>query len=186
MKRIETSHPDVFLIEPQIWADERGHLFEAYHQEKHAALGAGGPWVQDNQSFSRCGVLRGLHMQANQPQAKLVRVLSGTVYDVAVDVRPDSPRCGQFVGVILSAENRLQIYIPRGFAHGFLVLSETAELHYKCDALYAPGDECGVAWNDADLHIPWEHIAREHGLAPEDFVLSAKDCANLPLREIHN
>lgn len=183
MKRIETSHPDVFLIEPQIWADERGHLFESYHQEKHAALGAGGPWLQDNQSFSRRGVLRGLHLQVMQSQAKLVRALSGTVYDVAVDVRPDSPRYGQYVGVILSAENYLQIYIPRGFAHGFLVLSETAELHYKCDALYAPGDERGIAWNDQDLHIPWQTIAREYGLSPADFVLSDKDRASQTLRE---
>ncbi|HEX8552120.1 MAG TPA: dTDP-4-dehydrorhamnose 3,5-epimerase [Abditibacteriaceae bacterium] len=184
MKRIELAHPDVFLIEPQVWNDGRGWLFESFHAEKHAALGVVGPFLQDNHSYSRRGVLRGLHLQVAQPQAKFVRAVSGTVLDVAVDVRPSSPRFGQSVSAILSAENKHQIYVPRGFAHGFLALSDEAELHYKCDALYAPGDEQGIAWNDEDLNIDWFSAAREWNISPDEFILSDKDQLNPPLREI--
>ena len=136
--------------------------------------------MQDNESRSRRGVIRGLHMQVQQPQAKLVRALRGAIYDVAVDVRPDSPHFGLCVGAILSEENHLQIYIPRGFAHGFLALSSEADVLYKCDALYAPGDERGIAWNDPQFAVPWESIALEHGIAPHELILSDKDRDNPP------
>lgn len=180
MKRLETDHPDIFLIEPAVFPDERGHFLETYHEEKYAAVGAGGPWVQDNESRSRRGVIRGLHMQVAQPQAKLVRALRGAIYDVAVDVRPNSPHFGVAVGAILSEQNHLQIYIPRGFAHGFLALTDEADVLYKCDALYAPGDELGIAWNDPQFHIPWEQVARDHGINPDELILSGKDLAHRP------
>ncbi|HEX8832783.1 MAG TPA: dTDP-4-dehydrorhamnose 3,5-epimerase, partial [Abditibacteriaceae bacterium] len=171
MKRIETEHPDVFLIEPQLWQDERGWLFESFHAEKYAGLGVTGNFMQDNHSFSRRGVLRGLHFQVEHPQAKLCRVVSGELIDVAVDVRRDSPRFGQAVVAHLSAGNRRQIYIPRGFAHGFLALSESVELLYKCDEKYFPGDEQGVAWNDPDIAINW----KSYGISPDELILSQKD-----------
>jgi dTDP-4-dehydrorhamnose 3,5-epimerase len=180
MQRIETSHPDVFVLEPQIWPDERGWFFETFHAEKYAALGIAGTFVQDNQSFSRRGVLRGLHFQIKHPQAKLVRAISGEVVDVVVDVRRGSPYFGTFATAVLSAENRHQIYVPRGFAHGFLVLSETAEVLYKCDDKYYPGDEAGLAWNDPDIGIPWT----EWGIGLEELILSAKDSVHSVLRDI--
>jgi dTDP-4-dehydrorhamnose 3,5-epimerase len=179
MQRIETSHPDVFLIEPRVWPDDRGWLFESFHEEKYADLGIGGRFVQDNHSFSRRGVLRGLHLQVQHPQAKIVRAIAGEAIDVAVDVRRGSPYFGQYVTALLSAENRHQIYVPRGFAHGFLVLSETAELLYKCDEKYYPGDELGIAWNDPVIGIQWE----KWGLPLEEIILSEKDKMHPGLRD---
>jgi len=145
----------LFVIEPRIFNDNRGCFFEAYNQKKFAALGIGCGFVQDNQSVSKKGVLRGLHFQMSKPQAKLVRVLFGEVFDVAVDLRKESSTFGKWFGIRLSDENKKQLYIPGGFAHGFLALSETAVLLYKCSDFYYPQYESGVIWNDKDLSIKW-------------------------------
>jgi dTDP-4-dehydrorhamnose 3,5-epimerase len=166
LKRIETELPGVCLIEPQVFEDTRGAFFETYHREKFAALGIDVTFVQQNQSVTRKGILRGLHYQLKHPQAKLCRVIAGEVFDVAVDIRVGSPTFGRFTGMVLSAANRRQAFIPRGFAHGFIVRSETAEFIYQCDDLYHPGDEYGVLWNDPALAINWGADAPE--LAPRD------------------
>jgi dTDP-4-dehydrorhamnose 3,5-epimerase len=175
MERIDTSLPGVFLIRPKVFSDPRGFFFESYHQGKFADLGVSNHFVQDNHSKSVKGTLRGLHYQLKYPQAKLCRVIQGEVFDVAVDIRKGSPSFGKWVGVILSAENKEQIYIPKGFAHGFLVLSETAEFLYKCGEFYHPEDEMGVAWNDPEIGINW-------GIA--DPILSNKDKVTLQLSKI--
>jgi dTDP-4-dehydrorhamnose 3,5-epimerase len=155
LRRIETALPGVFIIEPQVFADSRGFFLETYHQEKFATLGIRDHFVQDNHSKSVRGTLRGLHYQLRHPQTKLCRVVQGEVFDVAVDVRHGSPTFGRWVAEKLSAENQKQIYIPGGFAHGFVVLSETAEFLYKCSDFYAAEDERGVVWNDPKLKITW-------------------------------
>lgn len=175
MQVTETKIPGVYLIRPQVHEDARGFFYESYHQAKLGDLGIREAFVQDNHSKSCRNTLRGLHYQLKQPQAKLCRVIKGEVLDVAVDIRVGSPYFGQWVSAILSAENRQQILVPRGFAHGFLVLSETAEFLYKCSDFYYPEDEHGVAWDDSDLGIPW-------GITEP--VISKKDAANLPLRRI--
>lgn len=172
MRRVETEIPDVCLIEPQVFGDERGFFFESYHQEKMAALGVQAVFVQDNHSRSVRHTLRGLHYQLLRPQAKLVRVLQGEVLDVAVDIRHGSPTFARWVATRLSAENKRQLFVPHGFAHGFLVLSEYAEVLYKCDAFYDPADEHGIAWDDPQLGLPW---------ATDMPLLSAKDQRHLPL-----
>lgn len=146
---------DLKIITPAVFADSRGYFMESYHQKDFAAAGIDQVFVQDNQSSSVKGVLRGLHFQIQYAQAKLVRVIKGEVYDVAVDLRKDSPTFGKWHGVTLSAENRKQFFIPQGFAHGFLVLSEEAEFAYKCSDFYHPGDEGGVIFDDPDLGIAW-------------------------------
>lgn len=151
----ELSIPGVVLIEPDVFHDGRGHFFETYHRAKYAEAGIDCEFVQDNHSHSTRGVLRGLHSQVDHPQAKLVRAAGGEVFDVAVDIRRDSPHFGRWVGAILSADNRVQLYMPAGFAHGFCVLSETADVHYKCSQLYDAVDEISVAWNDPDIGIEW-------------------------------
>lgn len=156
MKRIETPLPGVFLIEPQRFSDERGFFFESYQKEKYLALGIADVFVQDNQVHSVRGVVRGLHYQHPHPQAKLCSVTHGEVLDVVVDVRAGSPHFGKYMSAILSDENRLQIYVPAGFAHGYSVLSESAEFLYKCSDFYYPQFERGVAWDDADLGIDWQ------------------------------
>lgn len=156
MKKVETGLPGVFVIKPDVFSDARGFFFESYQELKFSELGITTRFVQDNHSKSARGTLRGLHYQLNYPQAKLCRVIQGEVFDVAVDIRYGSPNFGKWAGVLLSAENKDQILIPKGFAHGFLVLSETAEFLYKCDAYYHPEDERGVAWNDPDIGIQWE------------------------------
>lgn len=150
----------VYVIEPTVYGDERGYFMETYSAEEFRAAGLYYDFVQDNQSSSRKGVLRGLHFQKTHPQAKLVRVLSGEVFDVAVDLRAKSDTYGQWFGVVLSAENKKQLMIPRGFAHGFLVLSDKAEFAYKCDDVYHPEDEggvmydsCGIVWPEIDSEI---------------------------------
>ena len=147
--------PEVLVIEPDVYRDPRGFLFESFHARRYESSGIRGPFVQDNHSLSAGGTLRGLHLQLGDPQAKLVRVLSGEICDVAADVRVGSPTFGQWVAVRLSAENFLQMYVPAGFAHGFCVLSETAQVEYKCTAFYNPAGEIGIAWNDPELAIDW-------------------------------
>jgi dTDP-4-dehydrorhamnose 3,5-epimerase len=155
MKRIETSIPGLCLIEPAVYEDDRGLFFESYNEERFASIGITARFVQDNHSTSVKNTLRGLHYQLDHPQAKLCRVVCGEVLDVVVDIRCGSPYFGSQVATILSAENRLQIYIPEGFAHGYLVLSQTAEFLYKCSDFYYPGDDRGIAWDDPEIGIQW-------------------------------
>ncbi|MFL0247315.1 dTDP-4-dehydrorhamnose 3,5-epimerase [Candidatus Clostridium stratigraminis] len=152
---LETSIKGVYTIEPKVFKDKRGCFLETYNYEDFKAAGLDMVFVQDNQSSSSKGVLRGLHFQRNHPQGKLIRVIKGEVFDVAVDLRKDSQTYGKWVGVILSEENKKQFYIPEGFAHGFLVLSEAAEFCYKCTEFYHPEDEDGIAWNDPEIGIKW-------------------------------
>lgn len=156
MKIIETSIPDVLIIEPKVFGDERGFFYESFNAAAfEAATGLKRQFVQDNHSKSQRGVLRGLHYQIQQPQGKLVRVVAGEVFDVAVDLRRSSPSFGRWTGTRLSAENQRQLWIPEGFAHGFVVLSETAEFLYKTTDYYAPEHERSLLWNDPELGIDW-------------------------------
>ncbi len=163
----KTSIEGVYIITPKVFGDNRGYFMETYKQSEFEAVGITNVFVQDNQSKSRKGVLRGLHFQKTHPQAKLVRVIKGEVYDVAVDLRKNSPTFGKYVGVILSEENKKQFFVPKGFAHGFLVLSEEAEFVYKCDDLYHPEDEGGLLYCDKDVAIDWPET--------ENITLSEKD-----------
>lgn len=171
----DTSIEGVKVVDVKLYGDARGGFMETYREENFVAGGIDTSFVQDNQSSSVQGVLRGLHFQIEHPQAKLVRVISGTVFDVAVDLREGSPTWGQWEGVVLSAENRRQFFVPRGFAHGFLVLSETAEFCYKCDDIYHPGDEGGIMWNDPELSIKWPAFLGEKTLDSAKVILSDKD-----------
>jgi dTDP-4-dehydrorhamnose 3,5-epimerase len=174
MNAVSLAIPDVVLFEPRVFGDERGFFFESFHQRRFEdAIGREASFVQDNHSKSGARVLRGLHYQLHQPQGKLIRVIEGSVFDVAVDIRKGSPSFGQWVGAILSAENKKQLWVPEGFAHGFLVLSASAECLYKSTAYYAPEHERCIAWNDPALAIDWPLDG-----AP---VLSAKDEQGLPL-----
>ena len=156
MKAIPTAIPDVLIIEPKVFGDERGFFFESFNQAKfEAAIGKQVLFVQDNHSRSAKGVLRGLHYQIQQPQGKLVRVVQGEVFDAVVDIRKSSPTFGLWVGSILSAENKKQLWMPTGFAHGFVVLSDTAEFLYKTTDYYAPAFERCIAWNDPTIGIQW-------------------------------
>lgn len=156
----------VYVIEPTVFGDERGYFMETYSETDFKEAGLDYKFVQDNQSSSRRGVLRGLHFQKKHPQAKLVRVLSGEVFDVAVDLREGSPTYGEWVGELLSADNKKQLMIPRGFAHGFLVVSETAEFAYKCDEFYHPEDEGGIMYDSAG--IEWPEVEGELILSEKD------------------
>jgi dTDP-4-dehydrorhamnose 3,5-epimerase len=178
MRRIATALPDVALVEPQVFGDPRGYFMETYNAREFARLGVESHFVQDNQSGSQQGVLRGLHYQLGRPQAKLVRVVRGEVFDVAVDLRRGSPTFGCWAGEILSEQNRRMLFIPEGFAHGFFVLSEQAEFAYKCSAYYAPEEERGVIWNDPTLAIAWPIPA---GVVP---LLSSKDSRYPRLQEM--
>lgn len=156
MNVIKTKLKDCMIIEPKVFGDERGFFLETFQLDRYAELvGITVPFVQDNHSRSSKGVLRGLHFQKTKPQGKLVRVVRGEVYDVAVDIRPGSPTYGQWEAVILSEENKIQFWVPPGFAHGFVVLSEIADFEYKCTSYYEPLDEGSLLWNDPDLDIPW-------------------------------
>lgn len=168
MKLTLTPIKDLVVIEPKVFGDERGYFYEAYNKNTFHELGLDYDFVQDNQSFSRKGVLRGLHFQKEFPQAKLVRVIEGEVFDVAVDLRKDSPTFGKWYGVTLSGENKKMFMIPRGFAHGFLVLSETAVFSYKCDDFYHPNDEGGIMYNDTDIGVEWPKIDTEYILSEKD------------------
>ena len=158
IKVTNTPIKGLYVIEPTVHGDERGYFIETYNQNDMAEAGLNMVFVQDNQSMSRKGVLRGLHFQKQYPQGKLVRVISGEVFDVAVDLRKDSETYGKWFGIRLSAENHKQFYISEGFAHGFLVLSETAEFCYKVTDFYHPGDEGGLAWNDPEIGIDWASL----------------------------
>jgi dTDP-4-dehydrorhamnose 3,5-epimerase len=174
-----TAIDGVVIVDVKSFGDARGAFMETYHKQAFAQAGIDNDFVQDNQSSSVKGVLRGLHYQKQYPQAKLVRVLAGEVYDVAVDIRPGSATYGQYVGVTLSAENRRQFLIPRGLAHGFLVLSETAVFAYKCDDFYHPDDEGGLAFDDPAINIAWPQIP---GI--QSPILSDKDRLNPTLLEL--
>jgi len=155
MKVIETNLPEVLLLEPKVFGDARGFFLESWNRQTFADVGLNLDFLQDNHSRSAQGVLRGIHYQLNQPQGKLVRVVSGAVFDVAVDLRKSSSRFGQWTGHELSAENKRMMWVPPGFGHGFLVLSETADFLYKTTALYAPQWDRGVRWNDPDIGVHW-------------------------------
>lgn len=178
MKIKETHIPGLLVVEPQVYGDSRGYFFESFNAAKFAEqTGINTQFVQDNESRSSYGVVRGLHMQLPpHAQAKLVRVVEGRVLDVAVDLRKDSPTFGKHFAIELTGENHLQVYIPKGFAHGFSVLSETAVFQYKCDGYYAPASEAAIAWNDPDLAIDWK-------LPIEAVVLSDKDRNHPSLKE---
>ena len=160
------------IIEPKVFYDERGYFMETFNEQDFAEAGICSKFVQDNQSVSHKGVLRGLHYQINYPQDKLVRVISGEIYDVAVDLRKESETYGKWFGVFLSAENKKQFFIPKGFAHGFLVMSDKAEVFYKVTDVYHPDDEGGYFWKDPGFNIVWP---MPEGMTEEDIVLSEKD-----------
>jgi dTDP-4-dehydrorhamnose 3,5-epimerase len=178
VKFVPTDLPGVIIIEPQVFKDARGFFLETYHRKKYAEGGIDVTFIQDNHSRSTRGTVRGLHAQLRQPQGKLIRTIEGEIYDVALDIRRGSPNFGHWVGVWLSAENFRQIYIPPGFAHGFCVTSEVAQVEYKCTDFYDPASEISVQWNDPELRIDW----------PADTIvmpiLSKKDLSAKPLREL--
>jgi len=177
MKYINTAIPDVKILEPSVFGDERGFFMETFRVDEFTKNCSSKPFVQDNHSRSSHGILRGLHYQLKNTQGKLVRVTSGEVYDVAVDMRKSSPTFGQHVGVVLSGENKKQLWVPEGFAHGFYVMSESAEFVYKCTDYYAPEHEVSLVWNDVELNISWPLIKN---LPPS---LSAKDKEALSFKE---
>lgn len=173
MEIIQTGLKDCVIIKPRVFEDARGYFFESFNQKSFEdQTGLSGKFVQDNQSFSTYGVIRGLHAQAGEfAQAKLVRVLKGEVLDVAVDIRPNSPTFGKHISVRLSAENRQQLYVPRGFLHGFSVLSETAEFFYKCDNFYHKDAEVGIMYNDQELNVDWLIPAGKESVSDKDLIL---------------
>ncbi|MGF1737306.1 dTDP-4-dehydrorhamnose 3,5-epimerase [Photobacterium satsumensis] len=177
MKVIDTNIPEVKIIEPRVFGDDRGFFLETFQSERYKAdVGIEQDFVQDNHSRSSKGVLRGLHFQKKKPQGKLVRVVRGEVFDVAVDIRPESPTYGHWEGVILSEFNKKQFWVPPGFAHGFVVLSDTADFEYKCTDFYDPSDEGCIRWNDPDLSIEWPCL---------DPILSDKDAKADWFRDLH-
>ena len=182
-KRNDTSIDGVYVIEPTVFGDDRGYFMETYSKPDFAEIGIDCEFVQDNQSKSKKGVLRGLHFQKENTQAKLVRCISGEVFDVAVDLRPGSETYGKWEGVILSAENKKMFMIPKGFAHGFLVLSESAEFAYKCDDVYNHDAEGGLKWDDPDIGIVWPEVP---GMTPEEYLTSEKDGKWPTLNELKN
>lgn len=182
----------LYVIEPTVHRDNRGYFIETYNKEDLSRAGLDVNFVQDNESMSTKGVLRGLHFQKQYPQGKLVRVIQGSVFDVAVDLRSDSPTFGKWFGIELTESNYKQLYIPEGFAHGFLVLSDVARFCYKVTDFYHPGDESGLAWNDPEIGIEWPHLSGEYnGSASADgytvdgtaLTLSPKDEKWLPLKD---
>lgn len=175
MKVEQTKLEGVLLVTPQVFGDERGFFMETYNREKALEQGLPAEFVQDNHSKSTKGVLRGLHYQSPQWQGKLIRTVQGEIYDVAVDIRTESATFGEWVGVYLNDENKQQLYVPAGFAHGFLVTSDSAEVIYKCTTLYAPEQEAGVRWNDPDIGVKWPI---------EEPLLSAKDQTSQLLRDL--
>jgi dTDP-4-dehydrorhamnose 3,5-epimerase len=175
MQITKTKLDGILIVEPKVHSDQRGSFHESYVKRKYSEQGITDEFIQDNHSISKKGVLRGLHFQENPAQIKLVRVIQGEVFDVVVDIRKESPTFGQWVGVTLSEENHLQLYIPGGFAHGFCVLSDTAEFLYKCSAYYAPSGERAILWNDPDIGIDWPISTP---------ILSEKDTAAPLLRDL--
>lgn len=178
MNVIQTEIPGLLIIEPKVFGDNRGYFFESWSKRDFEAAVGPVEFVQDNESKSRYGVVRGLHFQKGEhAQSKLVRVILGSVLDVAVDIRPGSPTFGKHVAVELTGDNHLQFFIPKGFAHGFAVLSEEAVFQYKCDSFYAPESEGAIAWDDPDLGIDWK-------IPREDVLLSAKDMCHPRLKNL--
>lgn len=178
MKVLDTNIPEVKIIEPKVFGDERGFFLETFSEKRYQnELNITDSFVQDNHSRSSKGVLRGLHFQTKNPQGKLVRVVRGEVLDIAVDIRQDSPTFGQYVSIILSEENKKQFWVPAGFAHGFIVLSEIADFEYKCTSYYDPTSECCILWNDPDLNIQWPA-----NITP---ILSEKDKNGILLRDLY-
>lgn len=175
MKVESTKLEGVLLVTPQVFGDDRGFFMETYNRDKALANGLPGEFVQDNHSKSSKGVLRGLHYQSPQWQGKLVRTVQGEIFDVAVDIRHGSPTFGEWVGFYLNDENKQQLYVPEGFAHGFVVTSDTAEVVYKCTSLYAPDQEGSLLWNDSEIGIDWPI---------EQPLLSAKDAVGTPLADL--
>ena len=171
----QTSIEGVVVVDVRSFGDDRGYFMESYKRPDFVAGGIDVEFVQDNQSGSTKGVLRGLHFQIEHPQSKLVRVVRGAVFDVAVDLRPGSPTYGKWEGAVLSEQNRRQFFVPRGFAHGFLVLSDFAEFCYKCDDVYHPNDEGGLMWNDPAVGIAWPALEGDEAFDPSKLVLSEKD-----------
>jgi dTDP-4-dehydrorhamnose 3,5-epimerase len=172
---VPTDIPDVLIIEPDVYRDERGYFLETYHADKYRIGGLDGPFLQDNHSHSVAGTLRGLHLQPARPQGKLIRVVAGEIFDVAVDVRRGSPSFGRWVGHMLSAENFRQCWVPPGFAHGFCVVSASADVEYKCTDVYDPAAEIGIAWNDPMIGIRWP---------VEQPVMSERDRRHPPLAAV--
>lgn len=179
-KFIDTGIEGLVVVEPTVYGDNRGYFMETYNYEEFKENGLDMVFVQDNQSKSKKGVLRGLHFQKKNPQGKLVRAIRGEVYDVAVDLRKHSKTYGQWYGVLLSEENKRQFYIPEGFAHGFLVTTDTAEFVYKCTRFYDPTDEGGLIWNDSDVNVEWP-ITDDM-----EILLSEKDKVNLRLKDMES
>ncbi|EOR24555.1 dTDP-4-dehydrorhamnose 3,5-epimerase [Clostridium sartagoforme AAU1] len=175
---IETKIKDLYIIEPKVFGDNRGYFMESYNKNAFVEAGLTMEFVQDNESKSKKGVLRGMHFQTKHTQGKLVRVTEGEVYDVAVDLRKGSPTFGKWEGVLLTAENKRQFYVPEGFAHGFLVVSETATFNYKCTDFYAPEYDSGLLWNDPEVRIEWPL----EGI--EEILLSEKDKKQKTLKEL--
>ncbi|WP_297521079.1 dTDP-4-dehydrorhamnose 3,5-epimerase [uncultured Clostridium sp.] len=175
---IETKIKDLYIIEPKVFGDERGYFMESYNESSFNEAGLTMKFVQDNESKSKKGVLRGLHFQTKHTQGKLVRVTEGEVFDVAVDLRNGSPTYGMWEGIVLTAQNKKQFYVPEGFAHGFLVLSEYATFNYKCTDFYAPEYDSGLIWNDSDVNIEWPL----DGI--EEILLSEKDKKQKSLKEL--
>ena len=175
MRVAATEIPDVLVVEPAVHPDGRGFFLETYHAERYRERGIAGPFVQDNHSRSQAGTLRGLHLQLRRPQGKLIRVIEGEIFDVAVDVRRGSPTFGRWVGLELTAENFKQVWVPPGFAHGFCVISPTAQVEYKCTEFYDPASEIGIAWNDPAIGISWP-VAQP--------LLSPRDAMHPPLAEL--
>lgn len=173
MPFLKTPFEDLYVFEPTVFEDERGYFFEAFNSRTfEKETGINRPFVQDNQAFSSKGVLRGMHFQTGEyAQAKLVRVLHGEVLDVVVDLRNESPTFGQYFSIVLSASNKKQLYVPRGFAHGYLVCSETAEFFYKCDNFYHQPAEGGIRYDDPDLNIDWQFPSNQLLLSPKDLLL---------------
>jgi dTDP-4-dehydrorhamnose 3,5-epimerase len=181
VKVTPTEIPGVLIIEPKVFGDERGFFLETFNAQRYAEAGIPGPFVQDNYSRSVKGTLRGLHFQEPQPQGKLVQVVAGAVWDVAVDIRKGSPTFGKWVGVELSADNKRQFWVPPGFAHGFYVLSESADFQYKCTALYAPQNDRGLRWDDPELAITWPLSGPPKLSAKDAAAPLLKDAPVLPL-----
>lgn len=177
MEVIKTKLDGCLIIRPKIFADERGFFLETYQEKRYQEAGINERFVQDNRSRSTQNVLRGLHFQKNKPQGKLVTVIEGEVFDVAIDLRPNSKTFGQYESVILTSDNKLQFYVPPGFAHGFCVISPTAEFQYKCTDYYDPEDESGLIWNDPDIGVEWPI---------NDPILSSKDEKQPLLSQIKN
>lgn len=180
-KRVETGIKDLIVIEPTVFGDNRGFFMESYSKKDFSEIGMDIEFVQDNHSKSKKGVLRGLHFQTQHVQGKLVRVTAGSVLDVAVDLRKDSPTFGKYYLVELTADNKKMFYIPPGFAHGFLTLEDNTEFQYKCTDYYAPEFDSGVLWNDSDIGIDWNF--EKYGLSAEEILLSDKDKKQQTLKE---